>query len=180
MGKRAVEPVPVGLVTSDAVQAGAKLRRRLVVGAASLVILGGMTFGGWYIWAQTSLIQKPAVIDYTKLTPAAAVKAAQAQVQGAHTSTEKQAAYTALGDAYTRTNQTSQSTAAYQQALTYSPDDIPLLENLSDAYVNSGDRVNAVKVLEKLVNAISASNTSNKDRLLLRYQAELTHEQGGQ
>jgi tetratricopeptide (TPR) repeat protein len=168
----------MGLVTSDAVQAGAKLRRRLIIGAASLLVLVGIIAGGWYVWTQTSLFRKQATVDYSKLSPTAAVKAAQAQITSAQTSSEKQAAYTALGDAYSRTDQTSQTEAAYQQAITYSPDDIPLLERLSSTYDNAGDTADAIKTLQKLIDAINATNPPDKAWLLSRYQAELKHDKG--
>lgn len=203
MGKRAAEPASMGIVTSDAVQAGARLRKRLLLGFIVLLVLGGLAFGGWYVYTHTSLLRKPnAKVDYTKLSPTAAIEAAKAQVSSASTPAEKREAYTALGDAYSRNGQSTQSAGAYQQALdstsggsngsggngggTYSPDDIPLLERLSRSYEDAGDTTNAVATLHKLIDAINAqtpeqinpANPNDKDWLLSRYKAELKHESG--
>lgn len=185
MGKRAVEPASMGIVTSDAVQAGAKLRKRLIIGLVTLVVLGALAFGGWYVYAHISLSHKPiANVDYAKLSPTAAIEAAKAQVSSASTPTEKREAYTALGDAYNRNGQAAQSAGAYQQALdstsggsNYSPDDIPLLERLSSSYDNAGDTANAIKTLQELIKVINATNPPDKDWLLSRYEAELTADQ---
>lgn len=187
MGKRA-ESAPEGIVTSDGVRAGAILRTRLFIGLVSCVVILGLAAGGWYVWTQTSLLHKTAPktkIDYSKLSPTQAVTAAKGQVATAETPTDKQEAYTALGDAYRSTGQTSQSTAAYQQALTYTSsgtsevDNIQVLERLSSAYEDAGDTANAVSTLQKLISALQSSSISDKDFLLSRYQAELTYVQGG-
>lgn len=192
MGKRAAEPASVGIVTSDAVQAGARLRKRLLLGFITLVVLGGLGAGGWYVWNKTPLLARlrpvpaKATVDFSKLSPTAAIQAAQAEVRAAQTSTEKQAAYTDLGDAYSKSGDTAQSSTAYQQALTYSPKDIPLLERLSRSYEDVGDTADAIKTLHTLIDTINAltpeqinaTNLNEKDWLLSRYKAELKHETG--
>ena len=182
MSRHEPSTIPGGVVTSDATYRG-NFSRKLLLGSAGLVVLVGLGAGGWYAWNHTSLLHTPSgssntPVDYTKLSPTAAIKAAQTQVDGAHTSTEKQAAYTALGDAYSRNGQTSQGATAYQQALTYTPDDIQLLERLSSTYEDAGDNANAAKTLQKVIDALNASNVPSKDKLLSRYEAELRYVQG--
>lgn len=168
------------------------LRKRLLIGFITLLLLGGLGIGGWYAWNKTSLLSRfkptPAktTINFSKLSPAAAIQAAQTEVSTARTPEEKQAAYTDLGDAYSNSGQASQSSNAYQQALTYSPGDIQLLERLSRSYEEAGDTTNAVKTLHTLIDtinglspeAINATNLNEKDWLLSRYKAELKHETG--
>ena len=186
MGKRP-EPAQTGIVTSDGVRAGVMRRRRILIGLVSLLVLAGIGAGGWYAWNNTSLLHNSTpitAVDYSKLSPAAAVKAAQSQVDTAQTPAEKQAAYTALGDAYTSKGQASQSTAAYQQALTYSSgtstsvDDIQILERLSGEYEAAGDKANAISTLQKLIATLNASQIEDKAFLLSRYQGELEFWQG--
>ena len=169
---------PGGLVTSDAVTAGARLRRRLLLAAGGVLVLVIIGAGVWLVLTKTPVLKAPKQQTATQLSPAQVVAVAQAAVQAAHSTSEKRAAYSALGDAYTGNGQAVQGATAYQQALTYSPDDIYLMERLSSAYVNAGDKANAIKTLQKLIPLMQASDIPDKNFLLSRYQGELDYLQG--
>ncbi len=177
----AAEKAP-GAVVIGSGQSWLAGKRTLLVVLGVVVVLG-IAAGGTYIWLNSRDGKKSTDQTQTNtqqhLTPAQMVAAAQAQVGQADTPTKKQQAYTALGDAYQAAGQSSRSSSAYQQALIYAPDDIPLLERLSGEYEDAGDKVNAAKTLQKLIAALQASNIPDKDFLLSRYQAELVYVQGG-
>ena len=174
-------PAAEGLITSDAVTAGARLRRRLLVAIVGIIILAAVGAGVWLVMNKTSLLPGAAPkqhVDLNTLSPAEAIKAAQDVLNSAHTSTEKQTAYTTLGDTYVRSGQDAKGAQAYQQALVYSPDDIPLLERLSSSYTKAGDTAQAISILQKLIAALQATNIPDKNFLLSRYQGELDYLQG--
>lgn len=179
-----------GLVTSDAVLASARLRKRALVGLICLVALVIIGAGGWYVWTYTSLFRKPVpaktAVDYSKLQPAEAVKAAQQELKDATTTEEKVTAYNNLGQAYMRNNQPSQAVGAYEQAVSQSGSstsggsisDVPTLSQLAYAYVAAGDKASAIKTLEQIIAIEKASNEPQKDRIISRYEADLSYLQG--
>lgn len=192
MGKRATEPAPVGLVTSDTVQAGANLRRHLVIGAIGLVLIGSLGAGGWYTWTYTSLFHKTApakqVPDYSTLPPKEAIKAAQTELQNASTAAEKAAAYNNLGQAYMRNNQPSQAVNAYEQAVGQNNgssgssgdiiSEIATRSQLVRAYEAAGEKAKAITTLEEIIAILQASNEPQKDRTISRYEADLSYLEG--
>ena len=184
-----------GLVTSDAVQAGARLRKRLMIGGIVLVVLVGFGVGGWYVWKYTGLLRTPAAektkTDYSHLSPEAAIQAAQEELKAATTTKEKVTAYSNLGQAYMRNNQPSQAVTAYEQAVQQSGggsgstgtsstaiEDVPNLSALAAAYTAAGDDAKAIKTLQQIITILKASNDPNKNRAIARYEADLQYLQG--
>lgn len=181
---KADQPPAGGIVTGSGKSKRAPfLRAALIV---LIILVAAALVGGAFMVYRLKLApaksQGPTTATKPgNMTPAQALKVAQAELQTASTPAEKASAYTAIGDAYQSGGQASQSSTAYQQALTYSPDSIELLERLSSSYEDAGDKTNAVATLQKLVTALQSANIPSADRdfLLSRYQAELQYEQGG-
>lgn len=174
-----------GVVTGDATQRS-NVRRKLLFGSAGLIVVIGLAAGGWYAWNHTSLLHQPqnntnTPVDYNKLSPTVAIKAAQAAVDTATTSAEKSAAYSNLGQAYMRNNQPSQAASAFEQTVNQtggSVSDVPNLSQLAYAYVAAGDKAKAIETLQQIIAIEKTSDQLQKDKIISRYEAEVSYLQG--
>lgn len=175
-------PAPEGLVTSDAVYHG-HLIRRLLLGFVGLVVLAGAGVGTYFAAQRFGLLSKHTPNDkpaqQATVTPAQAIKNAQAELQQANTSRDKSTAYSHLGDAYLSNNQAKEAINTYNTALTEAQstsdtsDEALALGDLIAAYTQTGDTANEIKAIEKLIPILQKSDNPDDKRLAFRYQALL-------
>lgn len=192
MGKRATEPAPKGLVTSDAVQAGVKLRKRLIIGIVTLIVLAGLGTGGWYFTQTSSYKRVSPTVKTPALSPAEAITAAQAKLNVAQSPQDKSHAYTELGQAYMSNNQPEQAVDSYQQALgeasgssegsvdgsAPTEDQIKVLADLADAYAFTGQISKEVAALQQVAAYLEKSSNPDDRALAARYEKLIAQLQG--
>ena len=184
-------PASDGLVTSDAVYHG-HFVRKLLLGFVGLVILAGAGIGTYFAAQKFGLASNETPKQSSQqaaLTPAQAIKNAQAELQQASTPKEKAAAYSHLGSAYLDNNQSKDAIDSYNAALTEAqstPDTSDTsgqslaLSGLVVVYMQSGDTANEIKAIEALIPLLQKSSDPDDKRLAFRYQSLLDSLKGQQ
>ena len=169
---------PEGLVTSDHVQGKGQLKIKLPrwwrYGAAIIAVL--LVGGAAYYYM---MYLRPASTKFPTLEANRPIAdQAQAQLDAASNPTEKATAYESFAAAYMAKQETALAIGAYQKALSYTPDNTGVLSELSAAYLQAGDKANAIDALQKIVTILQASKDSKIRDLAPYYQGQIDHLKG--